>query len=109
DEASQAIRSRRAKVALVVPRGFEAAQTRSETSQLQLIVDGSDPQTVSSATQTAASLVGAWSAELLVARLGARGLRAAAPMEVEPAVLYNPDLRTAVFIVPGLIGVILTM
>src|SRR5690606_35741799 len=77
--------------------------------QLQLIVDGSDPQTVSSATQTAASLVGAWSAELLVARLGARGLRAAAPMEVEPAVLYNPDLRTAVYIVPGLVGVILTM
>ena len=31
------------------------------------------------------------------------------PIEVEPSVRYNPDLRTAVYVVPGLIGVILTM
>ena len=31
------------------------------------------------------------------------------PIELEPSTWYNPELRTAVFVVPGLIGVILTM
>ncbi len=31
------------------------------------------------------------------------------PIALEPSTWYNPDLRTAVYIVPGLIGVILTM
>ena len=30
-------------------------------------------------------------------------------MQMEPSTWYNPDLRTVVFIVPGLVGVILTM
>ena len=40
---------------------------------------------------------------------GAPGAYAAQPIEIEPSTWYNPDLRTAVYIVPGLIGVILTM
>ncbi|HEY6079564.1 MAG TPA: ABC transporter permease, partial [Polyangiaceae bacterium] len=31
------------------------------------------------------------------------------PLQLEPSTWYNPELRTAVFVVPGLIGVILTM
>jgi ABC-2 type transport system permease protein len=31
------------------------------------------------------------------------------PISLEPSTWYNPDLRTAVYIVPGLVGVILTM
>jgi ABC-2 type transport system permease protein len=79
---------------------------------VQLVVDGSDPQTVASATNTAASLVAARSSSLLVRRLGQPGAGAgdaAAPIGLEPVTWYNPDLRTAVYIVPGLVGVILTM
>ena len=39
----------------------------------------------------------------------AGGAAAPLPIELEPTTWYNPDLRTAVFIVPGLVGVILTM
>ena len=43
-------------------------------------------------------------------RLGGRaGTLAAEPIRLEANTWYNPDLRTAVYIVPGLIGVILTM
>jgi ABC-2 type transport system permease protein len=31
------------------------------------------------------------------------------PIRLEPSTWYNPELRTAVYVVPGLIGVILTM
>jgi ABC-2 type transport system permease protein len=34
---------------------------------------------------------------------------ASGAIEVEPNTWYNPDLRTAIYVVPGLVGVILTM
>lgn len=108
-EIERALRGGRAKVALVVPAGYSSDVTRGRTAHLQLIVDGSDPQTVASATNTAASLVAARSSALLVKRLGASPGAFSPPIEIEPTTWYNPDLRTAVYIVPGLIGVILTM
>jgi ABC-2 type transport system permease protein len=106
------MRSRQAMVALVVPPRFGAEVEAGRPAQLQLVVDGSDPQVVASATNTAVSLAAARSSELSVARLQRLGQPAAAPSQVivvEPATWYNQDLRTAVFIVPGLVGVILTM
>jgi ABC-2 type transport system permease protein len=42
--------------------------------------------------------------------MSANGSLSAAPsISLEPSTWYNPDLRTAVFVVPGFIGVILTM
>jgi ABC-2 type transport system permease protein len=107
DEIERALRSGRAKAALVVPAGYARDVQRGTPAKLQLVVDGSDPQTVASATNTAASLAAVRGAELTAARLGERG--ALEPIELRPAVLYNPDQRTATFIVPGLVGVILTM
>lgn len=110
DEIERALRSGEARLALVVPVGYASDLVAGRTTRVQIVVDGSDPQIVASATNTAASLVAARSGELLVARLGRAGVPARGlPIEVEPAIRYNPDLRTAVFVVPGLIGVILTM
>lgn len=123
-DISHALRSGRAHVALVVPPGYAAALARGTTARVQLVVDGSDPQIVASATNTAASLVSARSAALMAARLeraGAAGAAPAgghvdpvtgaglAPIQLEPDTWYNPDLRTAVFVVPGLVGILLTM
>jgi ABC-2 type transport system permease protein len=66
DEIEQALRSGRAKVAVVIPPDYARNLRRGETARVQLVVDGSDPQTVASATNTAASLVSARSAQLLV-------------------------------------------
>ena len=110
EEVGRAMRSNRARVALVIPPGYSSDLHRGRTARVQLLVDGSDPQTVASASNTAASLVSARSAELMVGRLARSGAGAAVvPISLEPNTWFNPDLRTAVFIVPGLIGVILTM
>jgi ABC-2 type transport system permease protein len=107
-EVEGALRAGRAKVALVVPAGYATRLARGQRASLQLVVDGSDPQTVASATNTAASLISARSSELLVQRLGPAGAVGPA-LSLEPSTWYNPELRTAVFVVPGLVGVILTM
>lgn len=110
DEASRALRSGRARVALVIPPSYASDVARGSGARVQLVVDGSDPQTVASATNTAAALVQARSGALLVRRLAAAGAPiAATPLELEPTTWYNPELRTAVYVVPGLVGVILTM
>jgi ABC-2 type transport system permease protein len=105
----RALRQSKARVALVVPPDFGSNIVRGTPARVQLVVDGSDPQTVASATNTAASLVIARSAELMLSRLSANGGPASQPIELEPDTWYNPDLRTAVYVVPGLVGVILTM
>jgi ABC-2 type transport system permease protein len=95
-------------VALVIPSDYASKLARGVTAELQLVVDGSDPQTVASATNTAASLVVARSSQLMLKKLGAAG-KGLEPIKLEPNTWYNPELRTAIYVVPGLIGVILTM
>jgi ABC-2 type transport system permease protein len=110
EEIGRALRSGRARVALVIPPEFGSNLAMGRKSTVQLVVDGSDPQTVGSAVNTAGSLVAARSAQLTVKRLRDRGSNIAADgFTVEPTVWYNPEQRTAVYVVPGLIGVILTM
>jgi ABC-2 type transport system permease protein len=94
DDVERAFRSGDARVAVVIPARFSSRVARRDGAQIQLVVDGSDPQVVASATDTAAALVAS---------------DPAARIRVEPNIRYNPELRTAVNIVPGLVGVILTM
>lgn len=110
DEISRALRSARARVALVVPPRFGERLRAGASTQVQLVVDGSDPQTVASATNTAASLSAARSLEVLSERLARSALHIPVePISLEPTTWYNPELKTAIYVVPGLTGVILTM
>jgi len=97
-EVSRALRSDAARVAIVLPPGLGAAMATGEPTEAQLVVDGSDPQIVGSATQTTAGVAAAYGGP------GRPGL-----IRFEPSIWYNPEQRTAVFVVPGLVGVILTM
>jgi ABC transporter DrrB family efflux protein len=110
DGIEHALRAGVARAALVVPPRYAADLASGATAHVQLVVDGSDPQIVGSAQNAAASLVMARSAEIRVERLRRVGGHVAPePIDLSPDILYNPDQRTAVYVVPGLIGVILTM
>jgi ABC-2 type transport system permease protein len=110
DDIDRALRSGLARAAVVIPAHYSQDLASGRTAHVQLVVDGSDPQVVGSAQNTAASLVAGRSAELRVQRMARIGTRLSAePIDLAPDILYNQDQRTAVYIVPGLIGVILTM
>lgn len=110
DEIQRALRSNRARVALIVPPEFGAHARIGASAQIQLVVDGSDPQTVASATNTASALISNLALEWVVGRLERSGAAfRLEPVTLEPTTWYNPELETAVYVVPGLIGVILTM
>jgi ABC-2 type transport system permease protein len=89
-------------VGIFVPADFERRIQQGERAAAQLLVDGSDPIVLQAArTLTALPL-----------RLPERAAPAAArppPQSFELRPFYNPERRSAVQIVPGIIGVILTM
>jgi len=89
-EVDLALRSSIAKVALIVPAGYERDIVGRRPVTVRLVLDGSDPQTVASATNTAASLVAARSGQLTVQRLAAAGLPAITTIPLPTTVRYPP-------------------
>jgi ABC-2 type transport system permease protein len=106
-ELAREIRSGRARAAVVLPPEFETDLERGRTARAQVIVDAADPM-ASSAAISGASLAGAArSAALGAERAG--GGAADPPLEVRVRPWYNPALRSAAYIVPGIVGVLLTL
>src|SRR5437667_3888132 len=96
-----------AKVGIVIPPDFGRQLTRQHVS-VQVIVDASDPQVATSAMNAAAAIGAQRSLEILTQTVEGTVLRrGGAPVDVRVRAWYNPDLVSAIFIVPGLIGALL--
>ena len=97
DELMQAMRRGEISIGIVIPPDFE--RRRSEGRELmQVLVDGSDNAVQSAAAQLA---------QMPINSAGVNTASTTRPISV--VAFYNPERRSAVNIVPGLIGVILTM
>ena len=117
DEESfrRALTSGRAKVGLRIPPNYTDRLVRGEQVQVQVLVDGSDSQVATVALHTT-NLLGV-AKSIQVARAFGETLqvapardpmgRLALPIEMRPRLLYNPDLESSHFFVPGLVGIIL--
>ena len=94
--------------ALVIPPDY--ARTLLEgNAQVSMILDGSDA-TVGSTALSTARLIGQSHSIKVLTEQAARQGRAAAvkpPLDVRTQVWYNPDLRSAYFMIPGVIGMVL--
>src|SRR5574341_180521 len=100
-----AIASGDAQAGIVVPNDYPRDLARGRTATVQVIVDASDPLSSQAAIQAAAGV--AQVKNLLI--LGAAAGRATLPLDARVRPRYNPGLRSPNYIVPGLVGVILTI
>jgi drug efflux transport system permease protein len=107
-ELTRLIDTGTAKVGVVIPPDFATRLTRRQAT-VQVIVDASDPQVATSALNAANSLGAQRSLQVLAETTdGAPAPRnIVPPLDVRVRAWYNPDLVSAVFIVPGLIGALL--
>jgi ABC-2 type transport system permease protein len=89
---------------LVIPARFGADTRTGRSTSVQLIVNGDNANTATTVVGYGVGLISALSARYeLEARLGS----AIGPLlTVEPRVWYNPELRSTLFLVPGLIAYI---
>ena len=108
-EAIEAVDAGRARAAVVFPPDYARSLKRGDTTPVQVLVDASDP-TASQSAIAAAQLVGQkTNMRLVELRIGTAGTAASRlPIDVRVRPLYNPALANAIFIVPGLIGMILS-
>jgi ABC transporter DrrB family efflux protein len=119
DEAfRRAMTSGRAKVGVKIPPDYSDRLMRGQQVQVQVLIDGSDSQVATTALNSVNLLGVNQSINVVRPRAEASGASAASrdkagrlvlPIEVRPRLLYNPDLESAHFFVPGLVGIILQL
>lgn len=107
DAVLQAIDEGRVLAGLVIPPGLAANVERGQ-AQVLVIFDGSDTLTVQSGYNAAVSIAQAQSMRLLVEKMDRFGLRGAGlPIASSVRVLYNPDMKDLVFLIPGMAAMLL--
>ena len=94
-----------AKAALVLPPGFTRRGLRGEEAVAQLLIDGSDNTSAAVALGYASVVALAASQTSATALLG----QVEVPLQARVRTFFNPGLRSAVFLVPGLMVLILVM
>jgi drug efflux transport system permease protein len=101
---SRVIDQNEARAVLVIPARFGSDVASGRPTSVQLIVNGDNANTATTVVGYARGLISASSARYEVqAGLGsARG----PVLNIEPRVFYNPELRSTLFLVPGLIAYI---
>jgi ABC-2 type transport system permease protein len=97
-------------VAMVIPRGFGREVANGQRVEIQAIVDGSNGNTAATAIGYVQAVAADYSQRAFVRsleRAGVTGMKTA--IDFQPRVLFNPELRSANFLIPGLIVLILMM
>ena len=101
--------SGKARVAVIIPPNYGKNLQGNVQANVQVLVDGSDP-TVARAAMSAVQMLGLnKSLQLQNERLVAMGTAGSmgTPLNIETRVWYNPDMKSLVFNIPALIGLIL--
>ena len=86
---------------LVIPRDYAKNLQIKHKAKLQLLIDASDPN--------AANYINSYFSTLVFNETLDINRRKINLFSVEPRILYNPDMRSANFFVPGLIAIILIL
>jgi len=112
-----ALTSGRAQAGIKIPPNYADRLVRGEQVQVQVLIDGSDSQVATTALN-AAQLLGL-NISIRMAKSKAEALQVAPSrdpqgrpqqaLDIRPRLLFNPDLESSRFFVPGLVGIILQL
>jgi drug efflux transport system permease protein len=91
-----------ARAALVIPEGFARDLLNGRTPQVQLLINGDNANTATTVMGYAGNI-----ARSAGATLSPETATRPPLVSVEPRIWYNPELRSTLFLVPGLIAYIL--
>ena len=103
EELTENIVSGKTKTGFVIPKDFQANLLANKPVQVQVLVDGSDSQIAQQASNSSALVIQNFSLKFFE-----NNLRPEINV-IEPRirVLFNPDLKSANFMIPGLLGVLM--
>lgn len=107
-EANDLLNHGKVRAVLIVPRGYARQLAMSESVSVQALVDASDANTATTTIGYLDALAERANRKIRIESLRRlRGSTAAPLVLVEPRIWFNPELQSAQFLVPGLIGMLL--
>lgn len=92
-----------AKACLHIPPNFAKDILAGRVPQVQLLVDGTDSNPANTALNTGVAIV-----QSFVQKEGLVPIQVL-PIDFRPRMWYNPDLKSAYFFVPGLVGLLIML
>ncbi|WP_417391829.1 ABC transporter permease [Gimesia sp.] len=117
EDFRSAFESGRAKVGVTIPPDYSDRLLKGEQVAVQVLIDGSDSQVATTALNASnllgfnlsTSMTKSFAENLNVVPARDAEGQPALPVEIRPRLLYNPDLDSSHFFVPGLVGIILQL
>ncbi len=98
----------KADVVMVIPEGFGAEVAASGSPKVQALLDGSNSLKATTALSYLQAHVNEFGTNIMLETAQRMGLPAAGtPVATEPRIWYNPELRSSMFLVPGLMVFVL--
>lgn len=106
DEIERLFKDNMADVAVVFEQNFQENLMHTGKAAVQLIVDGSEPNTASMIRSYTTTILNQYNAELAARQPAGAGSYAIVP---SIKLLYNPQMKSAYNFVPGVMGLILML
>ncbi|MBN2577232.1 MAG: ABC transporter permease [Deltaproteobacteria bacterium] len=107
--ATAELRSGKAAAAIVLPPGLERDVLAERPAEVQVLLDGTDPNRAMVVASAAARYFGETAEDLLRERLARAHVPPPPVIRAEPRALYNPGLETAPFMMPGVMTMLLVI
>lgn len=98
------------KVVIRIPTGFSDKIAKGGKAPVQMLIDGSEPNTAQTAAGYSAAISQFWSGKVAIEAFARRGIVSAQglqPIEPRVRVWYNPEMKSVNFLLPGLIAIIM--
>lgn len=97
------------KCALIIPRDFSHKLLSNEPADVQILVDGMDANSATTIVGYVQVVSLQYSQKIMLHNLAKIGRGNYIPIQFDARIWYNPELKSAKFLVPGLIGFILAI
>lgn len=107
DQVTRAIDAGEAKVGIIIPPDFGSQLAGGKNTSVQVFIDASDPNIAQTAVFAAQAIGQAAAVEIIAEQLGAAGGALTMPIDLRTRLLYNPNMKSINFMIPGLLGAIL--
>jgi ABC-2 type transport system permease protein len=105
--AREDVTAGRARVGVMIPPDFHDKRARGEGAKILVLIDGSDSNVSAQALASVNGVASDTSLQAITEKLQVGVTPPEPALGVQPIILFNPDGRTANFIIPGLIAILL--
>lgn len=101
---NQEIIAGRARVGIKIPPDYSRRLLAGETASILVLVDGSESSVAGEALNVANAIA---LRESIERAMSVSAVRQTLPVEARPKILFNPDSRSANFLIPGMLAVLI--